>query len=297
MPAGQPFTAWCRALSRAPSFGRADLHLHTTFSDGLYTPAQILDLARRSGLVAVAVTDHDTLDGIPSAQAAARGTAVEVVPGVEITAEYAGREIHLLGYFVRLDDGPLQAALRRLQSFRAERYREMIDRLRAGGLDLSDQEPPPNAVLGRRHLAALLVKARYAATPREAFHRFLHDGGRIAVPKQRLPAAEALALVAGAGGVAAWAHPSYDCHRQSLRCLRDLGLRAVEVEYPGFPTSRIRDLRGLAAELGLAVSGGSDCHGPEPLQRAVGACTVTADDLERLRYLSRSRRGESPQGT
>src|ERR1043166_7872936 len=129
MPARQPFTSLCQLAARSNrSAGRADLHLHTTFSDGTYTPAQVLDLARRSGLCAIAVTDHDTLDGVALAQQAALGSDVEVVPAVEISAEYRGGELHLLGYFVRLDDQPLQAALRRLRDARAGRFWEMVER-------------------------------------------------------------------------------------------------------------------------------------------------------------------------
>src|ERR1700730_18191783 len=109
MTVRQPFTALCRAASAKPTQDRADLHLHTTYSDGSYTPKQIVELARRSGLAAIAITDHDTLDGIRPAQDAA-GTQVEVVPGIEITAEYRGREFHLLGYFVNLEHEPLQEA-------------------------------------------------------------------------------------------------------------------------------------------------------------------------------------------
>src|SRR5581483_1662921 len=127
MPARQPFTALCRTLSRSPAAGRADLHLHTTHSDGLYTPAQVVELARRSGLSAVALTDHDTLGGLPAARAAARGASVEVIAGAEITCEYRGRELHLLAYFVRPDEA-LVAALGRLCRHRADRFRHMIER-------------------------------------------------------------------------------------------------------------------------------------------------------------------------
>src|SRR6266446_6892593 len=109
MPARQPFTALCRALARPPATGRADLHVHTTHSDGSYTSAQVVELARRSGLAAVAITDHDTLGGFAEAQAIA-GASLEIVAGVEITTEYRARELHLLGYFVRPDDEPLRAA-------------------------------------------------------------------------------------------------------------------------------------------------------------------------------------------
>jgi predicted metal-dependent phosphoesterase TrpH len=286
MPARQPFTALCRAAARPPSSGRADLHVHTTCSDGLYTPAQIVELARRSGLAAVAITDHDTLDGIPPAQAAAVGSGVEVVAGVEITAEFRDRELHLLGYFVRLDDTDLGSALERLRQHRVGRFWDMVERLNACGVSLDKRELCARAqtgVLGRRHLAALLVQAKKAGSMREAFARYLHDRGRAAVPKLRLPVAEAIARVRGAGGVAAWAHPSYDCTRESLAQLRDLGLQALEVEYPGYRPGQVRELRARAAEFGLLTTGGSDCHGPEPPGRTVGACGVSGKELEALR--------------
>src|SRR5437588_5799617 len=110
MPARQPFTALCQAAARKPAAGRADLHLHTVHSDGSYTPAEIVDLARRSGLPAVAITDHDTLDGIAPARAAAQ-EALEIVPGVEVTARYRDREFHLLGYFFHENDAALRDGL------------------------------------------------------------------------------------------------------------------------------------------------------------------------------------------
>src|SRR5438552_6469358 len=123
MPKRPLFTSLCQTLGRPASTGRADLHVHTTFSDGEYTPAEVVELARRSGLAAVAVTDHDTLDGVADAQAAA-GSRLEVIPGVEITAESGGRELHLLGLFVRPGDGALRAALDRMAEHRRHRFWE-----------------------------------------------------------------------------------------------------------------------------------------------------------------------------
>lgn len=285
MPSRQPFTALCRAAARPITAGRADLHVHSTCSDGAYTPAEVVSLARRSGLAALALTDHDTLAGIAPAWSAAEGTGVEIVPAVEITAEHDGRELHLLAYFVRPNDGPLGTALDRLQEHRAGRFQEMVERLRQCGVALPDLETGAGS-LGRRHLAALLVQSRRVGTIREAFARYLHDRGRVAVPKLRLPITEAVALVRGAGGVAAWAHPNYDGTRERLRELRALGVQAVEADYPGHRPRLVRELRALAAELGLAVTGGSDCHGPGPLRRAVGACGVNAAELEALRQCS-----------
>ena len=284
MPARQPFTALCQLAARPRLAGRADLHLHTTHSDGAYSPAQVVELTRRAGLAAVAVTDHDAVGGVAVARQAAEGTGLEVIAGVEITAEYRGRELHLLGYFFRTDDGPLTAALEKVRRGRVERFQEMVERLRGCGASLDLRGVPPPAApeaLGRRHLAEMLVKQGLAGSVREAFARWLHDGGRAAAPKLRLPVGEATALVRGAGGVAAYAHPPYDCTVDALTELRDLGLGAVEVEYPAVRASRGRELRAWAARLGLAVSAGSDCHGPG--KHAVGACTVTTQELEVLR--------------
>lgn len=284
MPARQPFTHLCQLMAYGPEAGRADLHTHTTHSDGTYSPGQVVDLARRCGLAALALTDHDTLGGVRHAQAIGAAN-LQIIPGVEITTEYRERELHLLAYFVDVDDGPLNRALEGIRHHRRERFREIIERLRGVGvvLDECDSGASGSEAPGRRHLAEALVRQGKAANIRQAFQRYLGDGNRLVVPKKRLPIGEALALVRGAGGVAAWAHPSYDCDRESLLELRALGLRAVEVEYPEFRPSQSRELRALATDVELAVTGGSDCHGPG--RRNVGVRTIDSADLGKLREL------------
>lgn len=286
MPAGQPFTQLCQTLARPKYFGRVDLHLHTTCSDGTYTPGQVVDLAQRSGLSAIAITDHDTIAGIaPASQAA--GNTLEVITGVEITAEFRGKELHLLGYLFDSQNIALNKALEHLQNARVDRFREMVARLRHLGVSITETEVArlqTGSSLGRRHLAEILVENRQAGSVREAFQRWLGDNGRATVPKARLPVADAIRLVRDAGGVASWAHPLYDCTKESLRDLKNLGLNAVEVEYPTIRPSRGKELAHWACELGLAITGGSDCHGPGP--RQVGAASITYDELERLRKLS-----------
>jgi predicted metal-dependent phosphoesterase TrpH len=289
MPARQPFTALCQAAARHSHAGRADLHLHTTHSDGTYTPAQVVDLARRSGLAAIALTDHDTLCGIPSAQTAAAGSALEIVPGVELSAEYHGREFHLLGYFIRLKDAALTEALHKLCAERTARFWQMVERLGRTGVRLDAERFQPyiaSGALGRRHLAEVLILAGQAGSVREAFQRYLGDGGPVALPKYRLPVREAIVLVRGAGGVASWAHPAYDCNRDSLAELRNWGLGALEAVYPAYGAGQVQELRARAAEFGLAITGGSDCHGPELPSRAVGTCSITAGELDCLRQLT-----------
>ena len=285
MPARQPFTLLCQEAFRAPSSGRADLHVHTTFSDGGYTPPQIVDLARRVGLAAVAITDHDTLAGVAPARAAAR-SGLEVVAGVEITAEYAGREVHILSYFVRPDDAALGAALDRLRERRRGRFQEMVDGLRDRGVSLPEEAVAgldASATLGRRNLAQLLHDSGQVGSVREAFVRYLADDGPLNPPKERLPVADAVRLVRAAGGCTSLAHPGPDLTLAGLTALRDLGVNAVEAMYPSIRSPREHELRQWAAGLGMAVTGGSDCHGPGVPTRAVGARGVTREELATLR--------------
>jgi predicted metal-dependent phosphoesterase TrpH len=276
-------------MNRVPfADARVDLHVHTTCSDGAYTPAQVVDLARRAGLPALAITDHDTLAGLEEARWAASGK-LEIVPAVEITCEVQEREFHLLAYFVRPQDGALSAALDQLRRRRVERFHEMIDQLRPLGIRLEAcavEQTLTRGVVGRRQLAEMLVEGRHVSTVRQAFTRYLGDDGGIAIPPVRLPVTKAIALVRQAGGVAAAAHPAYDCTQQLLADLRRHGLGAVEVDYPGFRSGRVRRLRRWATELGLAVTGGSDCHGPGNAQRMVGARGITWAELEQLRQLA-----------
>ncbi len=288
MPLRQPFTHLCQQLARPAATGRADLHLHTTYSDGTYTPAQVVDLARRSGLAALAVTDHDTTRGVAEARAAAP-PGLEVIAGVEITTEHAGRELHLLAYFIRPDDPALSAALDRLREGREDRFRGMVERLRGRGVSVDERTLPVaagGATLGRRNLAVYLHQTGQVGSVEEAFARWLGDGGPVDLPKCRLPLADAAALVRGAGGVTSLAHPPTGMNLAQLTELRSLGVQAVEADYPSHRPARAKELRQWAAALGLAVTGGSDCHGPSGPSRAVGACGVTADELAALRRLA-----------
>ncbi len=286
MPAGQPFTALCRAAAAPAALGCADLHVHTTVSDGSYSPAQIVDLGRRSGLSALAITDHDTLDGIEPARRAAARSSLEIIAGVEISSEHEGRELHLLGYFFDVDNPSLRTALAHLQEQRTQRFHEIIERLRTAGVHVEPADLPNShrpVVLGRRHVAQALVHAGRASSIRQAFARFLHERGPAHVPKTNLPAARAIELIRDAGGIVAWAHPGEDGTAATLAALVSCGLGAVEAAFPGARASRRKRLRELAERFGLAVTAGSDCHGPSRSSRTVGACTMTARELNQLR--------------
>jgi 3',5'-nucleoside bisphosphate phosphatase len=211
------------------------------------------------------------------------------VPGVEITCAWHGRELHLLAYFFRADDRSLATALERVRNRRIERFHEMVEQLRRQGISLEGAavaQVLTGGVVGRRQLAELLVEARHVATLRQAFTRYLGDDSGITIPAVCLPVENAIALVRQAGGIAALAHPAYDCTQQALADLQRLGLGAIEVDYPGFRAGKVRRLRECAAALGLAVTGGSDCHGPGDHYRSIGARGITWAELEKLRQLA-----------
>lgn len=286
MPRASAYTTAASRLAQLAAPARADLHTHTTASDGDYTPSQVVLLARRAGLRAVAVTDHDTLVGVAEAQRTA-GTAIEVVPGVEISTSFAGREFHLLAYFVRTDHPELNAALKRVCDGRRARFRALIALVRERGALLSEDRArlaeEATASLGRRHVANLVVASGAAKTRNEALQRFVHPVMKQAPVKVLIPIEEAIALVRAAGGVSSLAHPPLEMSEEEFATLKRFGLNAVEAVYPWGRSSPTARLRELAREFGLAVSGGSDCHGPDPAHRRVGSCAITADELAALR--------------
>lgn len=286
MPRTSPYTQLGTRLAQLAAPARADLHTHTTASDGEYTASQVVMLARLAGLRAVAVTDHDTLAGVAEAQAAA-GSAIELVPGVEISTAFAGREFHLLGYFVRTDHDELNAALATLCASRRDRFRALVALLRERGVPIAEDRArlleEATASLGRRHAAALVVACGAAGTRTEAFHRFVNPlVGRVR-PKALVPIEDAIRLVRAAGGVASLAHPPADLPDEAFATLRDFGLDALEAVYSWGRRSPAAKLRETAARFEFAVSGGSDCHGPDPAQRRVGSHAITSDELEALR--------------
>ncbi|MBX6312075.1 MAG: PHP domain-containing protein, partial [Isosphaeraceae bacterium] len=255
----------------------ADLHVHTTHSDGACSPGEVVRAAAHLGLSALAITDHDTLSALAVARPEAQRLGVELIGGIELTAERDGREIHLLGHFIREDDAALSAAVATLRAARADRSRAMAERLVELGLfvDLDAlQRAFPRATLGRRHLADWLVRTGQVGDRRAAFAQFLGDGGPAHVPKPRLAWMEAIALIRGAGGVAGLAHPPYDLREQTLRDLWAAGLGAIEVAGPGIDPRLGRRWRAWADRLGLVPIAGSDFHAPDRPGRWVGSITT-----------------------
>lgn len=258
--------------------GFIDLHLHSTASDGTNPPADVVRAAHAAGLTAMALTDHDTVDGIPEAQDTARQLGIRLVPGVELSAYEASGELHLLG--LHLDDlGEMQRQLAVFRTARRERAEEIVRRLNAIGVRITIEdvlEEAAGAAIGRPHVARALVQNGWAMDLRDAFDRYLGAGRPAYLDKRRITIEEAIALVHRCGGIAVFAHPGGDGTGARIADLTARGLDGVEVLHPSHASDDRARLAALAAHHGLVPSGGSDAHGGTETTRVVGAMRVPA---------------------
>lgn len=267
-----------------------DLHAHSTASDGSDTPAALMRLAASVRLSAVALTDHDTVEGLAEARAAAAAAGVRLVQGCELSCEVGSATMHLLVYFLADGPGPLQDRLAGLQAARADRNRRIVDVLVAHGLDVTLDEILTEAgggSVGRPHVAGVLLRKGYVDSVQDAFDRWLAKGKPAYLDRERLLPAEAIALAHASGAVAVLAHPTslgYEGPEleQFVAGLAADGLDGLECEYGRYgPETRAR-LRSLADRHGLAVTGGSDYHGRYKPDLALGTGLGdlnVADDL------------------
>ena len=247
---------------------RIDLHLHTTHSDGSLPPAEVLTLAAKASVTALAITDHDITSGIPEAMAAALELGIEVIPGVEISSFDGRSELHILGYCLDWQDPVLNERLATLRESRHRRNPLIIDRLRAAGLDVTYDEVRSLAgteSVGRPHIAQLLMQKKYVSSAKEAFDRYLAEGKPAYVARELPAPAEAISWIRDAKGVAVLAHPTWvkdggDGLYGCVKGLKDFGLGGVEVHYSTHSKSQTASYLDLAKRLELLVTGGSDYH-------------------------------------
>jgi len=273
-----------------------DLHVHSTASDGSLPPAAIVHTAVEAGLQAVALTDHDTLAGLPEFMEAGRTAPLETVPGIEIACRWYTINLHIVGLYVQSRSAVLERLAARIREARDRRNLEMIERLHDLGLSITldaVREQAGGESIGRPHMARALVAAGYCSEVREAFERWLGRGRPAYVRRRLPPPAEVIRAIHAAGGAAIWAHPAATRPggpsriRQVLRRLVPLGLDGIEVLYPDHTPRQISALHRLTTEFGLLPSGGSDFHGaniPElELGRGRGDLCVPDDWLPPLR--------------
>jgi len=248
---------------------RLDLHLHTTHSDGSFTPTEVIDLAQKAGVTALAITDHDITTGVLEATVAGQKHGIDVIPGIEISSLLGNSELHILGYFLDCQDAQLNERLVLLRESRHRRNPKIIERLQAAGIDITYEEVRALAgtdSVGRPHIARVLMEKRVVASAKEAFDQWLADGRPAYVPRELPTPSEAMQWIRAAKGIPVLAHPTWVKTTEGtltdlVRRLKAEGLDGVEVHYSTHTPRQTRDYLALAKQLDLLVTGGSDFHG------------------------------------
>jgi hypothetical protein len=264
--------------------GLADLHMHTTHSDGTLSVESLLRAARRAGLSVVSITDHDTVNGLPAARRTTRELGMDLVAGVELSTTLEGLEVHLLAYAFDPENSDLAGYLASCRRERRSRAERIVEKLHALNVPVQLETVLRRAghgSIGRPHIAHALVEEGHTGTFTEAFARYLATG-RPAYEEKRFPeAAEAVALVRAAGGVCCIAHPG-DMDHETIRLLLRAGVEGVEVVHPSHTTVHTERYARLAREQGLLVTGGSDFHAARDPRRTLGRYTIEAEQVRRL---------------
>ena len=277
---------------------RIDLHSHTTASDGSLTPEDLVRLAKQQGVATLALTDHDTITGLPRAMAEGEQAGVEVIPGIEISCLYGETELHILGYFINPDDPHLEPALAQYRASREDRNPRIVQRLQELGCALTYAEVKAaagTATVGRPHIAQALVRRGYVNSVSEAFDRYLADDAPAYIPRLLPSPAEAIGLIRQIGGIPVLAHPAYTSRlkepfEQACETLKRLGLLGIEAIYSSHNRRQTDRYRSISRNQGLLVTGGSDFHGEAKPNLLVGTgygnLEVPADLLDPLRALA-----------
>lgn len=268
--------------------------MHTFFSDGSDSPESVVEESCHAGLSVIAITDHDTLAAIKPARAAAESWGIEVIPGIELSTESEGKDIHILGYFMDPDNSDL---VKKLEEFRATRFARiaaMVENLKKEGLDNLSFEEIKNGcrsdALGRPHLAMALVQKGWVGNAWEAFDKYIGDQCPAYVPKHKQSPVEAIDLIRKCGGVAVLAHPMVTAKDELIPSFVEAGLGGIEVYYPNCSETVISFYEGIARKHKLTMTGGSDAHGKNKNNTWIGKRRIPCELVEQLR--ARAKRPE-----
>ena len=267
----------------AGTTGLVDLHMHSTASDGSRSPAEVVRAAKRASLAAIALTDHDSVAGLPEARQVGDELGVRVINGVELSAVEGESETHLLGLHLS-DTTVLERGLSDLRDMRGRRAARIVELLQSQGVQVTLDDVLLQAgtgAIGRPHVARALVADGWAVDVRDAFDRYLGAGRPAYVAKDQLGMRDAIAMVHAAGGLAVLAHPGSSATRERLEALLALGLDGVEVKHPSHSPQDTARIRTLSEQLGLLLSGGSDWHGAGDGPRTIGMMQVPMEWLTR----------------
>ena len=277
-----------------------DLHTHSTASDGIYSPTELLHRAKDIGLRVVALTDHDSTDGLLEAAQVASRLDIELIPGIEINTDVAGGEVHVLGYFPEYERPAFQAVLKVLRDARERRGQRMVELLNEQGIAVSWERVREIAQgsVGRPHVAKALLEAGYVKTIGEAFDTYIGKGCYAYVPRYRLTPVDAVHLIVSANGLPVIAHPVELPGLAELRSwlpeLCEAGMAGLETYYGPYTTEEEQALRALADEFHLIPTGGTDFHGPGIHPTPLGGRHVPPEVVERLKAEAAKRRGKTP---
>lgn len=275
-------------------YDRVDLHIHTFYSDGLNSPAEILDIVRSKKLRAYAVCDHDNLQGYREIKGLLKGDDPELISGVELSAGKGSEDIHLLGYFIDTENPALIGALADFREKRNRRGEIMLSKLKKMGVDIPLElvkEIAGNSAIGRPHVADALLRVGAVKSYEAAFGKYIGDKSPAYVPKENMSPAEAIALIHGASGLAVLAHPGIGDVSRFINDLVPVGLDGIEVYHPNHNSQHRAWYKKIAQEHNLLITGGSDFHGRDGKYGLIGSEPVDHNILESLkaRYNLRNR--------
>jgi predicted metal-dependent phosphoesterase TrpH len=271
----------------------ADLHLHTSFSDGTFTPEELAAQGRKHDLTAMSLTDHDTVEGCARMAAACEAEGIEFISGTELTAELHGNELHLLGYGIDVENRKFLAETQRYQQVRQNRIREMVERLNQLNVPLRAEtvfELANCRSPGRPHVARALVQEGFCARLDAAFERFLKVGRPAWVPKFKVSALDAIELIHQAGGAAVMAHPGLNRTDEIIPEMVAGGLDGLECFHSKHGSGTTKHYQQMAASHGLLVTGGSDCHGQSKGKPLIGSVKIPYHYIEKLKARLAERR-------
>ena len=264
-----------------------DLHIHTNFSDGSLNPAEVVRTAKRKGIAAVGITDHDTMEGVAPAEIAGKGYGVEIVPGLELSTNSVKKEFHLLGYYCDPCNHLLRDLLKQMAASRYERMKKMITKLKEMGMDINLIEiltQTRGKIPGRPHLALALYRKGYCNTPAEAFKKYIGKGCPAYTERFKLDLYDAIDLVSGAGGIPVLAHPGIYGEDRLIPEMVAGGLAGIEVFHPDHSPADEDNYKLIAKKYNLLLTGGSDYHGGGVGTAPVlGAVTIEYHYLEKLK--------------
>ncbi|MFH0827217.1 MAG: PHP domain-containing protein [Candidatus Omnitrophota bacterium] len=270
----------------------ADLHLHTHYSDGTYAPGQLVRESRKVGLSAIAVVDHDTVEGILPVIQAAQGEDLEVLPGIELSAEHEDAEVHILGYLLDYQNKELRMRLDILKNNRLERIYKITDKLKAAGVRLNPEavfDVAGKGTVGRLHVARAMVQEGLVENVFEAFQKYIGDRGPAYVLGFKFSPQEAIQLIIDSGGIPVLAHPYTIRDDDMIFKFIEYGLMGLEVYYPEHSQSMINFYLELAKNNNLLVTGGSDCHGNAKSEVKIGSMRIPYELVENLRQAKEKR--------